>query len=105
MLCSGTPLSRRLQQDLGESFSELEIEHDAFAAASLAQVHRATATQEGIDLALKVQYPGIAQAIDGDFDSVISHAQTVSLAQNRPRCRAIHSRPKSVAQARSRLHA
>ena len=61
-----------LEQDLGESFSELEIEHDAFAAASLAQVHRATATQEGIDLALKVQYPGIAQAIDGDFDSVIT---------------------------------
>ena len=44
-----------LQQDLGESFNELEIKHDAFAAASLAQVHRATATQEGIDLALKVQ--------------------------------------------------
>ena len=65
-------IKESLEQDLGESFNQLNIEQDAFAAASLAQVHRATTTQEGIDLALKVQYPGIAQAIDGDFDSVIA---------------------------------
>jgi predicted unusual protein kinase regulating ubiquinone biosynthesis (AarF/ABC1/UbiB family) len=40
-----------------------------FAAASIGQVHRAV-TPSGRDLAIKVQYPGIARSIDSDVDNV-----------------------------------
>ncbi len=39
------------------------------AAASIGQVHRATTT-DGVDLAIKVQYPGIRESIDSDVDNV-----------------------------------
>ncbi|GAA4423869.1 AarF/ABC1/UbiB kinase family protein [Acidovorax lacteus] len=39
------------------------------AAASIGQVHRAR-MQDGRDLAIKVQYPGIARSIDSDVDNV-----------------------------------
>jgi predicted unusual protein kinase regulating ubiquinone biosynthesis (AarF/ABC1/UbiB family) len=39
------------------------------AAASIGQVHRATAP-DGRDLAVKVQYPGVAASIDADVDNV-----------------------------------
>lgn len=39
------------------------------AAASIGQVHRA-ATRDGRDLAIKVQYPGVAQSIDSDVSNV-----------------------------------
>ncbi|WP_193336245.1 ABC1 kinase family protein [Devosia beringensis] len=41
------------------------------AAASIGQVHRAT-TRSGRDLAIKVQYPGIAASIDSDIDNVVA---------------------------------
>ena len=39
------------------------------AAASIGQVHRAT-THDGRELAIKVQYPGVATSIDSDIDNV-----------------------------------
>ncbi len=39
------------------------------AAASIGQVHRAT-THDGRELAIKVQYPGVADSIDADIDNV-----------------------------------
>lgn len=39
------------------------------AAASIGQVHRVR-TEDGRDLALKIQYPGIAKSIDSDVDNV-----------------------------------
>lgn len=47
-----------------EVFSEFDL--DPFAAASLGQVHRAV-TKTGETVAVKVQYPGIQQAIENDF--------------------------------------
>jgi predicted unusual protein kinase regulating ubiquinone biosynthesis (AarF/ABC1/UbiB family) len=41
------------------------IEHEAFAAASIGQVHRAT-LPDGSKVAVKVQYPGIADALESD---------------------------------------
>src|SRR5829696_3533061 len=42
-----------------------EIEEEAFAAASIGQVHRAT-LRDGTKVAVKVQYPGIADALESD---------------------------------------
>ncbi len=52
----------------GEPLSELfaEFEHEAFAAASIGQVHRAELL-DGRAVAVKIQYPGIAEALDADL--------------------------------------
>jgi aarF domain-containing kinase len=44
----------------------LDFEKQAFAAASLGQVHRAR-LKSGEAVAVKIQYPGIARTIDADF--------------------------------------
>ncbi|MEE8059009.1 MAG: AarF/ABC1/UbiB kinase family protein [Pseudomonadales bacterium] len=60
-----------LEQELEVSrLEELEIEPEALAAASLGQVHRAVRKSDGMKLCLKVQYPGIANAIDNDLATV-----------------------------------
>src|SRR4051812_18609244 len=41
------------------------IEEEAFAAASIGQVHRAT-LHDGSKVAVKIQYPGIADALESD---------------------------------------
>lgn len=51
-------------KDAEEVFSNFEKE--AFAAASLGQVHRAR-LKSGERVAVKIQYPGIARTIDADF--------------------------------------
>ena len=56
------------QEYRGEPLDELfdHIEEDAFAAASIGQVHRAT-LHDGRPVAVKVQYPGIAEALEADL--------------------------------------
>ncbi len=60
-----------LRASLGERYAELDIEPRALAAASLAQVHVATVRATGERICLKVQYPGLADVIDSDFDAVV----------------------------------
>ncbi|MEO0880836.1 MAG: AarF/ABC1/UbiB kinase family protein, partial [Pseudomonadota bacterium] len=48
-------------------FSRFDVR--PIAAASIGQVHRAR-TKDGRDLAIKIQYPGVAQSIDSDVDNV-----------------------------------
>jgi predicted unusual protein kinase regulating ubiquinone biosynthesis (AarF/ABC1/UbiB family) len=52
----------------GEPLSEYfaEIDHEAFAAASIGQVHKATLL-DGRRVAVKIQYPGIAEALEADL--------------------------------------
>jgi predicted unusual protein kinase regulating ubiquinone biosynthesis (AarF/ABC1/UbiB family) len=45
------------------------FDYEPIAAASIGQVHRA-ATPDGRDLALKIQYPGVARSIASDVDNV-----------------------------------
>jgi len=45
------------------------FDFEPIAAASIGQVHRAT-TRDGRDLALKIQYPGVAKSISSDVDNV-----------------------------------
>jgi predicted unusual protein kinase regulating ubiquinone biosynthesis (AarF/ABC1/UbiB family) len=57
-------LREELGMPAGEAFAEFEPV--AFAAASIGQVHRAV-TRDGRDVAVKVQYPGVAEAVDTDL--------------------------------------
>jgi predicted unusual protein kinase regulating ubiquinone biosynthesis (AarF/ABC1/UbiB family) len=61
-------IRRVIEEDLGGSVSDhfAEFEREAFAAASIGQVHRAV-THEGERVAVKVQYPGIAEAVEIDL--------------------------------------
>ena len=56
---------------LGAQFDELDIEPQALAAASLAQVHRARIKSTGHEVVLKAQYPELAAVLDDDFNAVV----------------------------------
>ena len=58
-----------ISSNLSKELDDLEIEQEAFAAASLAQVHRAKLGTQAV--CVKIQYPGIAGAIDDDFQHVL----------------------------------
>jgi len=60
-------------EDLYASFAE-----DAFAAASLGQVHRAT-LHDGSDVVVKVQYPGVDATVGQDLKNVKALLQTFTL--------------------------
>jgi predicted unusual protein kinase regulating ubiquinone biosynthesis (AarF/ABC1/UbiB family) len=51
-------------ETIDENFSSFEEE--AFAAASIGQVHRATLI-DGREVAVKIQYPGVAEALEADL--------------------------------------
>ncbi len=61
-------LEKLMRQEYGEPVQRVfrEFEERAFAAASIGQVHRAT-TLDGEDVAVKIQYPGVAEAVDTDL--------------------------------------
>src|ERR671916_328547 len=61
-------VEKLLRDELGEKPSTIfaAFEEEAFAAASIGQVHRAV-TREGRAVAVKVQYPGVAEAVDTDL--------------------------------------
>jgi predicted unusual protein kinase regulating ubiquinone biosynthesis (AarF/ABC1/UbiB family) len=59
-----------LEEEWEEPCEELfeHIEHDAAAAASIGQVHRAVLS-DGRQVAVKIQYPGVAEAIAADMQN------------------------------------
>ena len=61
-------LERLLRDELGGPLRRVFSEFDerAFAAASIGQVHRAT-TLDGDEVVVKVQYPGVAEAVETDL--------------------------------------
>jgi predicted unusual protein kinase regulating ubiquinone biosynthesis (AarF/ABC1/UbiB family) len=62
---------KTLAREYGENWEERfqTFDFEPIAAASIGQVHTATAI-DGRDLALKIQYPGIAESIDNDVDNL-----------------------------------
>jgi predicted unusual protein kinase regulating ubiquinone biosynthesis (AarF/ABC1/UbiB family) len=63
-------LEKLLRSELGAPLSRVftSFDEQAFAAASIGQVHRAT-TLDGDEVVVKVQYPGVAEAVDSDLRS------------------------------------
>ena len=64
-------LRRVLGREYGKGWERrfATFDYEPVAAASIGQVHRAT-TPDGRDLALKIQYPGVARSIASDIDNV-----------------------------------
>jgi predicted unusual protein kinase regulating ubiquinone biosynthesis (AarF/ABC1/UbiB family) len=61
-------VSKVIEEEYGEPVDEhfAEFEPEAFAAASIGQVHRATLL-DGRKVAVKIQYPGVAEALESDM--------------------------------------
>ena len=78
-----TQVKRLLGREYGKGW-EARFEHLDFepaASASIGQVHRAR-TAKGQDIALKIQYPGVAKSIDSDVDNL---AMFLNMARLLPR--------------------
>ena len=60
-------IEQTLQRILGDKLKELDVDPIPIGTASLAQVHRATVLATGEQVVLKIQYPGVAEAIDSDL--------------------------------------
>lgn len=61
-----------LVSNLGPDWRELfdEFEEMPIAAASIGQVHRATLKSNGAKVAVKIQFPGVADSINSDLDNI-----------------------------------
>ena len=66
---------RRVERVLGDEWDEplsalfRDLDHEAAAAASVGQVHRGV-LEDGREVAVKVQYPGVAEAVRADLQNV-----------------------------------
>jgi predicted unusual protein kinase regulating ubiquinone biosynthesis (AarF/ABC1/UbiB family) len=65
-------IRRVVEVDLGERLGTVfsDFDQEPIAAASIGQVHRAVLRCDGRDVAVKVQYPGIAEAIHADLQNL-----------------------------------
>lgn len=64
-------LNQVLDAELGPDWSSklISFDYEPIAAASIGQVHRAVA-KNGMHVAVKIQYPGVADSIESDIDNV-----------------------------------
>jgi predicted unusual protein kinase regulating ubiquinone biosynthesis (AarF/ABC1/UbiB family) len=78
---SMTEVRRVVEAELGQAPEQAYARFDPvpLAAASLGQVHRA-ALADGTEVVVKVQYPGIAEAIEADFHNLGVLAAALSKA-------------------------
>ncbi|MDN6307416.1 AarF/ABC1/UbiB kinase family protein, partial [Psychrobacter sp.] len=60
-------IEKTLRDLLGNDLNKLDVNPVPIGTASLAQVHRATVIETGEEVVLKVQYPGVAEAINSDL--------------------------------------
>ncbi|KAG0470269.1 hypothetical protein HPP92_016442 [Vanilla planifolia] len=64
-------LNEVLDSELGQDWSSKlkSFDYEPLAAASIGQVHRAV-MKNGQEVAMKIQYPGVADSIDSDIENV-----------------------------------
>ncbi|AEE82058.1 putative ABC transporter [Arabidopsis thaliana] len=60
-----------LDAELGSNWQSklTSFDYEPLAAASIGQVHRAV-TKDGLEVAMKIQYPGVANSIESDIENV-----------------------------------
>jgi predicted unusual protein kinase regulating ubiquinone biosynthesis (AarF/ABC1/UbiB family) len=77
----GTLMRMQFRNELGKPPEEVfeSFEREAFAAASLGQVHRAVLRGEPV--AVKIQYPGIDRSIESDFANLKAMLSTIRLSR------------------------
>src|ERR1700722_2145912 len=65
-------MRRVIEDDLGGRISEgfATFDEEPIAAASIGQVYRATLREDGREVAVKVQYPGVAAAVRADMQNL-----------------------------------
>jgi predicted unusual protein kinase regulating ubiquinone biosynthesis (AarF/ABC1/UbiB family) len=65
-------MSRVIEEDLEEPIEEIfsSFDEEPIAAASIGQVYRATLARDGREVAVKVQYPGVAGAVRADLQNL-----------------------------------
>jgi predicted unusual protein kinase regulating ubiquinone biosynthesis (AarF/ABC1/UbiB family) len=73
-------IARIIEAELGAPPERLfaEFSREPLAAASLGQVHAAR-LEDGREVVVKVQYPGIAEAVESDFDNLSTLARAAGL--------------------------
>ncbi|GMS87955.1 hypothetical protein PENTCL1PPCAC_10130, partial [Pristionchus entomophagus] len=66
-------VNKQMTEAFGPEWRSLlkEFDEKPFAAASIGQVHRARLL-DGREVAVKIQYPGVAEGIDSDIDNLVS---------------------------------
>uniref|UniRef100_A0A8C2X5B6 Coenzyme Q8B n=1 Tax=Cyclopterus lumpus TaxID=8103 RepID=A0A8C2X5B6_CYCLU len=66
-------MNKVLEEDLGPGWREklLSFEDKPFAAASIGQVHHGV-LKDGREIAMKIQYPGVAESIHSDINNLMS---------------------------------
>ncbi len=65
-------MRRVIEEDLEAPLKEIfsEFDEDPIAAASIGQVYRARLAEDGREVAVKVQYPGVAGAVRADMQNL-----------------------------------
>ncbi len=65
-------MKRVIEDDLEEKISDMfaEFDEEPIAAASIGQVYRAKLHDDGREVAVKVQYPGVAAAVRADMQNL-----------------------------------
>lgn len=64
-------LNQVINTELGPDWMTklISFDYEPMAAASIGQVHRAV-TKDGLQVAMKIQYPGVADSIESDIENV-----------------------------------
>ncbi len=65
-------MSKVIEEELGERLSDVfeDFDKEPVAAASIGQVYRAVLKEDGREVAVKVQYPGVAAAVRADMQNL-----------------------------------
>ena len=97
-------VEKLLKDELGEQLSDVfdEFEHEAFAAASIGQVHRATPPRAS-GVAVKIQYPGIAEAVETDLRNMQMVLPAGQAPRPRPGRQGARDRAAGADRRRARL--